>query len=1431
MNSMRDIKVLYRTNGILFLNHLLSTRIRDFSQFQFPKRSLLHYYDYDEMSLGPDEHLFYLEPFKRRILIDNILSYDLPNGELPLGTPRAVLGPIANRLRAYFFAHRKFRLFRDPYVSNKDPNIMMMLNYGYLNRIYKYIEKPLNLYYKWYNLFNTIYSTVNKVAEASNVNQFLFIKIPASLPSLSQLHRFNSINHAALDIFDTEDLLIIRDIYAWIYKEKMTSVFSILTDKALQSLNLIFFVNNKYYWISAYHLFSFNKVNETTMRIANRAQPTMLARIYINSLINLNSSGIIEVNPEDATEEPPESEETIDEEATDSDDTDSGSIIKPAYSSITNAAPKPVKLQNIADVESDIEADRENSLELAIKQMEENLDGLEQTTKLRDLAREVGRPVESGHAALVKVNIQNTPHEDLSIKLDAFKRLEVLTGSELKTMERKADLFHTLRDPQTPTVYLKDSIKIAKEELEVKPDTVQYAGNNTVLDKTMLRSTLDMFDRKYLETVYKKDVNSMVVNLQRAGIIIEDYKVEKVETITDQYEIHSVRVQPIDGIASTIYFKLPIMNESGEFMVNQTRYRSRKQRGDLPIKKIGHDTVALTSYYGKLFVIRNQRKSNSLAEYLFKSIFSEGIQNPNGVIRDVKVNSAFDNLLVTPRIYSSISLNFESFKIGSNTYVWNHKTIENKFPKEQLVGIEKDGSICCGYSHKNEPIIVKTDGEFFVCEDKQIRPLGDFYNISGIAEASSPIEFTSVKIFSKELPLVLVLGYYLGLEHLLSILGVKYRQPNKDKSLTKLLPNEYAVVFKDTTLIFNKRDMPSSLIVGGLTAYKDNISKYRLEQFSQPHVYFNLLAEKGFSGIYIKEMDLLKDLFIDPITSELLETMHEPRTFVGLLLKANELLAIDAHPDDLDMRTMRIKGNERMAGIMYNTLVSAVRSFRVRNNNRRVRIDISPNEVFRTIMNDPANILVSDINPIQTLKQDEAVTYLGEGGRTRQGMNKESRRYHPTDMGIISEATISSGDVAINTYLSANPLFNSLRGTTSAYNFKEDKGTSLLSTSALVAPGSMHDDPKRVNFVSIQQSHTVAAKGYRQPYVRTGYESIIPQRLRDSFAYSADEDGVVESITSRGIVVRYNTGKKIGVNLGRVFGRSEGSYYPQDVITLMKEKSTFKRGDIIAFTDAFFEEDILAPGKIILRNSMNVRTALYESSQTWEDSSAISNSLSERLTTKVTKVRSVVVDFTQDLRNPVKIGSEVSPLDTLVIIEDPITAKAQLFNDSSISTLKDINSTSPKAKVSGVLDSIEVYYNGDKEDMTAGLRFLADLSDKITALKCKDTDRTIVTGRVTSEYRVEGVPLALDQAEIKFYITFDNAAGVGDKGVFANQLKSVFGEVMDYDMTTETGEKIDAVFGQKSIDARIVLSPEIIGTTTTLLRVIAKHAVQLYNGD
>ena len=49
-------------------------------------------------------------------------------------------------------------------------------------------------------------------------------------------------------------------------------------------------------------------------------------------------------------------------------------------------------------------------------------------------------------------------------------------------------------------------------------------------------------------------------------------------------------------------------------------------------------------------------------------------------------------------------------------------------------------------------------------------------------------------------------------------------------------------------------------------------------------------------------------------------------------------------------------------------------------------------------------------------------------------------------------------------------------------------------------------------------------------------------------------------------------------------------------------------------------------------------------------------------------------------------------------------------------------------------------------------------------------------------------------------------------------------------MHTESGQEIDAIFGYRSIAARVVTSPVIMGTTATLLKVIGKKAANIYKG-
>ena len=364
--------------------------------------------------------------------------------------------------------------------------------------------------------------------------------------------------------------------------------------------------------------------------------------------------------------------------------------------------------------------------------------------------------------------------------------------------------------------------------------------------------------------------------------------------------------------------------------------------------------------------------------------------------------------------------------------------------------------------------------------------------------------------------------------------------------------------------------------------------------------------------------------------------------------------------------------------------------------------------------------------------------------------------------------------------------------------------------------------------VSIQQAHTVAAVGYRQNMFRTGYEYVVGQRSSDMFCYAAKQDGKVISKTADGILVEYKDGTRKGVALGRQYGRAEGSVYPHDVVSHLEPGQSFKKGEVIAYNTGFFEQDFMDPTAVVLKSSMMAKVVLYESAQTFEDSCAISSKLAQRCTMNSTKVKSFTVDFKQNLLNVAKPGQKLTPKDILMIIEDEITAGSDAFDEEALAVLASLSKSAPKAGYLGVLDHIEVFYHGSVDDMSSTLRALVDRSDKKKASQNKAIGKPPITGVVNSDYRVEGVPLALNKAEVRFYITVQTGTGSGDKLVFGNQLKSTIGEVMDYSMRTKDGDEIEGVFGFRSIAARMVTSASSIGTTNTLLKVVAKKAVELY---
>jgi hypothetical protein len=246
--------------------------------------------------------------------------------------------------------------------------------------------------------------------------------------------------------------------------------------------------------------------------------------------------------------------------------------------------------------------------------------------------------------------------------------------------------------------------------------------------------------------------------------------------------------------------------------------------------------------------------------------------------------------------------------------------------------------------------------------------------------------------------------------------------------------------------------------MGGFLDYEKAIKSYSVYQFDKRSVYLNVLESRKITTRYLREIDLLDKLFVDPITESILKEMNEPTTYRGLIMRSCELLLTDAHPRSLDLNFQRIKGYERVAGAVYSEMVNSIREHRGKLGRSSATIDLKPFAVWKKVVGDPAVKITEDINPINALKEIEAVTFSGVGGRNSRSLTRESREYDPNDLGVISESTVDSSDVAINVYTTANPNFSSVRGLTNRVSPDEIKSAQLFSTSALLAAGSDTDD-------------------------------------------------------------------------------------------------------------------------------------------------------------------------------------------------------------------------------------------------------------------------------------------------------------------------------------------------------------------------------------
>lgn len=348
--------------------------------------------------------------------------------------------------------------------------------------------------------------------------------------------------------------------------------------------------------------------------------------------------------------------------------------------------------------------------------------------------------------------------------------------------------------------------------------------------------------------------------------------------------------------------------------------------------------------------------------------------------------------------------------------------------------------------------------------------------------------------------------------------------------------------------------------------------------------------------------------------------------------------------------------------------------------------------------------------------------------------------------------------------------------------------------------------------------------------VLTGGERSIAFRADDQWARKAKENGVVKSIKGNIVCVEYSDSKVERFEIGKHFGVWSGNTIPHEIVTNLKAGDHFNKDDIIAYNRFYFAPDPVNPGHVIFKRGIRGNMVLIESRDTLEDASFISRDFANRLATGATEKRHVKIAFDNDVEFLKEIGDHVDAETILCNLTPPMSGLSGGYKSSAAQALDVLNLQTPKASHAGIIDHIEVMYTGDPEMMTESLREFVTEYDAKLYRKNRDLGIPVTSSRVDPSYAIEGTDIGEDQVIITYYITERVGANVGDKVVYYHQLKSIISNVIDNAWVTENGDVIDIGFARASISNRIVNSPDLVGTTNSVLALLEKKMIKSYFG-
>lgn len=1393
------------------VNDVTNPRYTPVGDIVLPRNSLIHYQQQHPGEIGPSNTAPFISNYDKRINI-----YFNVNYETVLGVTKIENIQLSKVIKGYegsHFIYSRVRQYQTA-VGKEGELLVNDLAVGQIPVVYKR-RTVFTPFQKSYNEMYTLFDSVNEFAKFGR-HQFIQIELPRVFPTFKNLQLnfekykkfFNDdyeivrYDKIPLQPFQAEQSFWLLDLFGILmgFNDAKYSQFNRLSDQARQQLEIIFTYNGKCWIVNLQNLINVLSYSDKPKdETASALKINYFKRFYL-SLIDLvtpisESIGKVkdeeEDNGDDDQDEQGTRRETADDKSSEEGvpgkgatvgDNPGGSSLADLYASTPRVDPVQNDTLRSEGTQTDPEAHDTGSVEA------DNEDDVETDGWGQDVPDELFERATVENVSLTVAQAAS-PTSTINRQLNELSRSGQLTSKEKDFYERAANSYH---DIEFGGHTLAEIVNIKPEDMVLK-DTPIAPDSLVITDKSTLKSRTELLSDEYIKNIHQRNILEMILHVQNGGTALTDMEVERTITADSKYDVYTMKFQRVKGGQSTRRMRLPVVEEDGTFTINGVKSYMQLMRMELPIRKISPSKVALTSYYDKkVMVERSTKKVDDYARWLKASIIERSyvdktLQVSLGGFKPPKDEVCY--------YYSVLASRFKS--IITPDYNFDFDTVTLVDGKRELAKLCNANSWLIGFKGEH-PILIDSSGLITVDGAEQ----GYIEEILGLNISKAPIPTATVNINGYHFPAIVVLSYWIGFSNVLKALKAQYRTVDPDQR-PNLGADEYMIQLADERLIFNRRDELTTLVMSGLRKL-NNLSNFSRSNLDDPNIWFGLVGDQRVKPSHFKEMTMLYDMFIDPITMRLLEKFKYPVVMDKLIIEAVKLMLSNESKHEIEITEQRFVGYERFAGHVYREMVKATRQARNKPNNGKVTFDLNPEAVMMNIITDSSAQACEEVNPVHQVKQQEEVTFGGTLGRSDRAMVRRTRGQLPNYEGIISEAGKDSGKVGFISYLTSDAKIVDLYGNIDVKEKTTNAGRGSVVMNLLY--GTTKDDTKRTLFSGVQQSQVMAADNYVMNPLRTSYDTVLAYRTSELYSSVAKQEGEVIEVTQYGMKVRYEDGSEGKFPLGYEIGKGAGEYHKHMKITDFNVGDKFDKGTILAWDEMFFARDNVDPTRVVWKAGALARIALIEDQFTFEDSIGIVKGFAEASTSPFLKPNDFKVDAVQSIKMHVKVGDTVEYDQILCDIENPVSAVFEADDNGDFDGLDRAGIKQIKAKQSGVISKIEVVYNGDIDGWSESLRSFINKQNGIRSKVAAYKANTATTGNVGGNTSVGKSKVYPDTAVVYIYIDNKIKTTTADKFVVGNQMKGTVGFIYEHPIYTTDGRPVDITFSLKSLLNRMVLS-------------------------